>query len=306
MRVPTTFECRPTAPNLPSTSLPDELMIEWVGIPNGATASIFLPAASADDIVKTAGQLYGGQRLTRSDPFTVECDANNVTYIPIPSGSLSDYAGLLTLDVPSGISGSGPRRVIARQITNAAPSRDSVRRSQVRRKVLGSFQLTISVDTAQTLLEPEERLLAFFRWILLTLASGDRWRPVIERYVGEIVIRVKVFGGDPTAIPPSQVGAIPSRPVSAGGQPPVAGQVGTTGKIERLTYDRFGDFEGFVLLSDSGAWLSFHTRQRHFAELARWAWRSQIRVTIFAPDHEPREPDRILLHAPPGAGPAFP
>ena len=60
MRVPMSFECRPTAPSLPSASLPDELMIDWVGVPSGATASIFLPAASAADIVKTAGRLYGG------------------------------------------------------------------------------------------------------------------------------------------------------------------------------------------------------------------------------------------------------
>jgi hypothetical protein len=297
MRVPLTFECRPTTANLPSTSLPDELMIDWVGIPNGATASIFLPAASADDIVNTAGRLYGGQRLTRRDAHTVECEANNVTYIPIPSGSISDYTGLLTLDVPSGIRGRDRCKVIARQITNAVTPRDAaVTRPQLRRRVLGSFQLTVSVGTAQTLLEPEERLLAFFRWILSTLGDADRWRPVIERYVGEIVLRVKAFGGDPSSIQPSQVGAI-----SGGVRPPVAGQVERTGKIEGLIYDRFGDFEGFVLRSDSGARLTFHTRERHFAELAGWVWRSQIRVTIFARDHETREPERILLHAAPDA-----
>jgi hypothetical protein len=307
MRVPVSFECRPTARNLLSTSLPDELMIDWVGVPSGATASIFLPAASADDIVRTAGRLYGAQRLTRSDAHTVECDASNVTYVPIPAGSGSDFAGLLTLDVPSGFRKSARCKVIARQVTNATTSRDiAVRRPQIRRKVLGSFQLTVPVGTAQALLEPEERLLAFFRWILSTLGSGDRWRPVIERYVSEIVLRVKEFGGDPSAIPPSQVGAIPSKPPPGAGPIPVAGGLEKTGKIEGLLYDRFGDFEGFILRPESGAKLAFRTRERHFAELAGWAWRTQTLVTIFARDHEPREAERILLHAPPGALPPFP
>ena len=119
--------------------------------------------------------------------------------------------------------------------------------SQIRRKVLGSFQLTVPFGTADALLEPEERLLAFFRWILSTLDSGDRWRPVIERYVCEIILRVKGFGGDPSKIPPSPVGAIPSKSPPGVGPGSVAGKVESTGKIEGLLYDRFGDFEEFIL-----------------------------------------------------------
>jgi hypothetical protein len=307
MRVPITFECRPTAPGLPPTSLPDELMIAWEGVPHGAKASIFLPSASADEILATAGRLYGGQRLTKSDPHTVECDASQVTFIPIPSGSLSDYAGLLTLDVPSGIGRKAPCKVTARQITNVEARRGADTHAQIRRKVLGSFQLAVPVGTARTLLEPEERLLAFFRWILSTLSSGDRWYPVIERYVREIALRVKIFGGHPIAIPPSQVGAIPYKPGHGGRGPPrTTAQLETTGKIERLIYDRFGDFEGFVLRSVSGPAPTFYTQERHFTELARWAWRSQIVVTVFASDHERHRPDRLELHAPSGEGPDFP
>jgi hypothetical protein len=281
-------------------SLPDELMIDWTGVPKGAIASIFLPAADADGILKKAASLYGGQNLTRTDAHTLVCEANNLTYIPIPAGSISNYAGLLTLDIPSGIS-VGPCKVIARQVTNGtAPNRD--RRIPAPRRVLGAFQLTVAVGTARTLLEPEERLLAFFRWILSTLAVGDRWHPVIQRYVGEIALRVKVFGGDPGIIGPSQVGAIPRKPASpsgAGGPSHPSSESERSGKIEGLVYDRFGDFEGFVLHTDCGAKVTFHTRERHFAELAKWAWSAQMRVTVFARDNQPRVPERIVLHTPP-------
>jgi hypothetical protein len=71
MRFPTTFECRPTAPGLPVHSLPDELMIDWSGVPEGATASIFLPAADAASIQKQAAGLYGGQSLKLADTRTL-------------------------------------------------------------------------------------------------------------------------------------------------------------------------------------------------------------------------------------------
>ncbi len=43
--------------------------------------------------------------------------AVGVTYIPIPSGSASNYAGLLTLEIPAGTFNK-PCKVTARQITN--------------------------------------------------------------------------------------------------------------------------------------------------------------------------------------------
>lgn len=303
---PLIFECRPTVTHLPSTSLPDELMIEWVNVPNSATASVFLPGASAAEIMKTAGQLYGGQRLTSSDAHTLECFANGVTYIPIPSESLSDYAGLLSVRIPSAIGSTNPCKVVVRQVTNANVSVDSVRRPQIRRKVMGSFQLTVPVSVAGTLLEPEERLLAYFRWILSTLAIGDRWQPVIQRYVDEIVLRVKAFGGDPAVILPSQVGSIVANLVSERGRAPAVREIEATGKIERLAYDPFGDFEAFVLRTDSGASVTFHTRERHFVELVSWAWRTQIRVTVLSRNGQPREPKGIQLHAPASVPPDFP
>jgi hypothetical protein len=277
-------------------------MIDWMGIPKGSTGSIFLPAADARAIQGRAKSLYGGQILTTSDAHTLVCEANNVTYIPIPSGASSYYAGLLTLEVPQGTRVKACK-VIARQVTDAAPS-ERIRGVGIRRKILGSFQLGIEIEDARTLLSSEERLLAFFRWILSTLSVGDRWYQVILRYVGEISERVRQFGGNPGIIAPSPAGAIPGTPIShpsPGKGHTSQGQLEETGKIGGLIYDRFGDFEGFNLLTEHGARVTYHTRERHLAKLAGWAWRAQILVTVFTDNAEPRVPDRIVLHAPPGS-----
>lgn len=44
------------------------------------------------------------------------------------------------------------------------------------------------------------------RWIKDAKAPGDRWSPVLDRYVAQIAERVQGFGGDPQRIPPSPTG----------------------------------------------------------------------------------------------------
>jgi hypothetical protein len=265
--------------------------------------------------LSTASSLYGAQRFAKVDAHTLTCDADSahVTYLPIPAGSLSHYAGLMTLDVPSPVAARGCT-MTARQITNAITLRGAELRFPQRRKVLGTFQINVPIETTQDLLGPEERLYAFFQWILSILSSGDRWYPVIERYVCEIALRVKIFGGDPNGIAPFPGGAVPGRPVHPGrggghpvrggghpgdsGHSPTCDQIERTGKIEGLEFDRFGDFDSFILHVDTGAKTVYYARERHLAELARWAWQAQYRVTVFSSTQHPNRPDRIILHTP--------
>jgi hypothetical protein len=74
------------------------------------------------------------------------------------------------------------------------------------RKVLGSFQLTIPVQTKQVLLEPEERLLSVLRWIAKSIPQDNRWHPVFHRYLKQIAGRVDALGGDSTQVSPSSSG----------------------------------------------------------------------------------------------------
>jgi hypothetical protein len=123
----------------------------------------------------------------------------------------------------------------------------------------------------------------------------------MERYVQEIAPRVKAFGGDPARIGPSPTGQLgPHHPPHRQPEPfpgPRPGQVAYTGKIERLIYDRFGDFEGFVLRTDHDAEQQFRSREDRLAELARWAWQARITTTVLADEHEPYLAIRLDMHA---------
>ena len=63
-RAPQTFEIRPTPAGRPVGFPHDELMIEWGDVPAGSSASIYLPASSASDILAIADQTYTSHRLT--------------------------------------------------------------------------------------------------------------------------------------------------------------------------------------------------------------------------------------------------
>jgi hypothetical protein len=91
---------------------------------------------------------------------------------------------------------------------------------------------------------------------LLQTPPQKRWYPVLLRYIADIAGRVLGFGGDPDTIQPSPVGDVPGlkRP-----PPPTVREV--TGKIETIIYDHFGDFEGFVLETQSGGHHHFYSRE---------------------------------------------
>jgi hypothetical protein len=306
-RIPQTFECRATQPELPADVLPDELMIDWVGVPAGATAAFFLPAASSDEIVEQAGRLYGGQRVTRVDPYTVRTDATGVTYLPIPTAAAGNLAGLLTLELPAGSPTGARYQAIVRQLSTSTSSPLAADAAAVRapvrgdRHVIGAFQLSVPIVPADELLPSDERSLAFFRWVLTTIASTDRWYPVIGRFIRELELRVSDLGGDPARIAPSPTGSVGHHPPPLHPAPHPQPGHGTlaeqTGKIDELLFDRFGDFEGFVLKTDSGPIERYYSRDPGLAELAVWAWQSRLRTTVISEPAHPHQPIRIHLHA---------
>jgi hypothetical protein len=66
------------------------------------------------------------------------------------------------------------------------------------------------------------------------------------------------------------------------------------GKIERLVYDRFGEFEAFALESASGHVRRFESHEPHIAELAMRARREHWRVAVDV-DDDPHRPTSISL-----------
>lgn len=313
----TTFEIRPTPTGLPTGQTPDELMIDWGNTPKGVVASIYLPAVSADTVLAMADRMYTTHRLVRADAHTLQCKTGGITYVPIPPGGTVNYAGLLTVDLPDHLPRGDVYTVAVQQVTNAfgtvAPPPPPPPQIKARRKVaaaaaaapaeiewrriLGAFQLTIPVHTRHSLLLREERDLSVLRWIGEAIPHHSRWYLVFHRYLEQIGGRVKSFGGDPGQILPSPTGdgRRKHRPHE---EPEHEARMAFTGKIAGLIFDRFGDFEGFLLVTEDGE-RKFCSREKDVEELAERAWRERLRITVWAERHEPHRPLSIIVRQPP-------
>jgi hypothetical protein len=308
-RIPNTFELKPSSQNL--SQKPDELMISWGDIPSGSVARIYLPGISADEIVELAAKGYSAAKLTPVDNHTIECSVDQITYIPIPPGPSLNHTGLLTIDLPEGIKKGQNFNLVVHQVTqslrgfDAAPKQEAVLDAEAAavdavskprwRRIRGSFQIVIPVQTKDVMLEDEERLFSILKWILESIPGDDRWYDVFRRYVEEMGNRVRGLGGKPESIPPSPTG---HWKVSKPSGPAPKGEITFSGKVCGLVYDRFGDFEGFLLDTDDGEW-RFHCREHEIEDLVSCAWSERIAITVFTRRNEPHLPKSIILRRAP-------
>jgi hypothetical protein len=308
-----TFEVRPSAFGLQHDRTPDEIMIDWNSLPVGTTASIYLPAVLANEVIAMASRMYTAHDLGASDEHTIECAARGITYIPVPTGSGIDFAGLLSVNLPPKIRRGQVFNIVVRQVTDAfglrkppnpegkgrrraAPS--AVGRSEIRwRRTVGAFELAIPIHAKEVLLEPEERVLSLLRWVQKAIPKQSRWFSVFERYLGYIGDRVIGLGGDPTQVPASPFGDTetkPSRPEPCGPE----ARIHCTGKVSSLIFDRFGDFEGFLLDTEDGE-RKFFSRENEIEELVERAWCERLRMTVFVERDQPHRPLSIIVREPP-------
>jgi hypothetical protein len=311
---------------LPLWQVPDELMIDWGNTPVGAHASVYVPSLNVDDILDMARRMYSSHRLARLDDHTLRCVTGGITYIPIPPGISINYPGLLSVELPSGLPKGYVYTAVVRQVTNAfgwtgsqkppavqirsrhkasASTHGGDRRLIEWRRVIGAFQLTIPVKHSSGLLLTEERQLSVLRWIGESIPYHSRWYPVFQRYLQKLGGRVKSFGGDPGKILPSPTGHGTGKPGKGGHgeHHPHHGHEHEhgwpfTGKIACLVFDRFGDFEGFLLDTEDGD-RKFLSREKDVAELAERAWRERLRITVWADKDGPCQVLSVVIHRPP-------
>ena len=314
-RVPQTFDLRPSRPlsalagNL--LDQPDELMIDWGNTPVGSAASIYWPQIDAAEVLKLALRMYPTHQLSTADKHTLQCQVTTgATYVPIPAGTGQHIAGLFTVDLPQTVITGEQFKIVVRRISTRAIKDDSpahagaaagtvagTRNSGSRmtasnwRYVVGTFQVTIPVSTREHLLWPEENTLAIMKWRLSRLAPTNRWHPVLQRYVAYLGAKVSGLGGNPGAILPSPSGV----PVVCH---PHEGAQSITGKIATIAFDRFGDFEGFCLLSEHGHVNHFVSREHATLDLVRRAWFERDTVIVYFQPEERRIPVSIVLRSP--------
>jgi hypothetical protein len=311
-RVPQTFDMRPSAPYEADAhdllNLPDEVMIDWGNVPDGSRASIYWPQVSALDVIAQASKLYPTHELTASDAHTLNFACRGQTYIPVPAGSGTNFAGLLTVDLPQTVVAGQEFTAVVRRLTTKKPTvtapppqapQTVVARRDPKpitnwRSVTGSFGVTIPVATPSQILPSDSNTLAIFKWRLSQMSPDNRWYPVLERYVGYVEDRIRGMGGKPGTIAPNPYGNIPLPTTVT----PVhhRREHGETGKVEGLIYDRFGDFEGFLLETEAGHEQRFRSREAEIEELVRYAWRDRIVITVLADRDRPTS--IILRRAP--------
>ena len=77
------------------------------------------------------------------------------------------------------------------------------------RYVTGSFLVKIPVQKESTILPGDENLLAILKWRLGLIGPGNRWYPVLLRYICYLSGRIDGMGGNASQIPPSPDGYQP-------------------------------------------------------------------------------------------------
>jgi len=304
--MPQPFEVRSTPATVAQA---DELMITWGNTPAGSKASLYLPAVNASEIIALANAAYASHALTAADAHTVSCPVGGVTFMPIPKG-MGRFAGLLSVELPAGIVRGDVYHIAVRQITEAAavggrPGQIAVHSASVGkaprrftwRQLVGAFQVTITISMKEPLLYPEERLLSWLKWRISVTPHTNRWYPVLLRYIELIGGRVAGFGGNPGQILPSPYGdgTGKHRPRGEGER-----HIRATGKVAGLIFDRFGDFEGFILDTEDGE-RTFYSREREIKEIAKKAWCDRLRITVVSERDERHRPLSIVVHPPPAS-----
>jgi len=316
-RIPQAFDTRPSRALVQQggqlLDYPDELMIDWGNTPAGSQANIYWPQVNAQDVLKLAARLYGVHPFSAADANTIQCKTTKgVTYLPIPPATGKNFAGLFTLDLPNTIHAGQEfnikiRRVSSRQLATqvviptprigAAASTSTGKHKFTRnwRYITGTFQVTVPVGNDKLLLLPEENTLAILKWRLENMSPAYRWYPVLQRYISYVAGRVNGFGGDAGSVKPSPTGF---HPIGDGGKGPGERRIAFTGKVCALIYDRFGDFEGFVLETVEEE-RRFSGREAEIELVVNRALVERIVTTVVVELDAPHRPESILLRCPP-------
>jgi hypothetical protein len=295
--IPQTFDIRPSPTIILGKDIllqyPDELMIDWGNTPPGSTASIYWPQVNAFQVLHLESKLYGSHVLSAADANTIRCDVTRgITYVPIPSGTGQNFAGLLTIDLPPTVVRGQEFNIVIRRVATRRVQEEPTPRIELTAKptprnrarhnkrdvnwryVTGTFQVRIPVSTHDAILSAEENTIAIFKWRLNAMSPENRWYPVLQRYISLISARVAGLGGDPDAIPPSLRGAPDGREASC------EHLIEYKGKVKEVIYDCFGDVEGFVLSDCCGARV-FKTREREIGKIAVQACQGGLELTVY-------------------------
>jgi hypothetical protein len=247
--------------------------------------------------------MYPSNILTASDAHTVQCKVTGgVTYVPIPTSSGEDFAGLFTVDLPTTVVvgqefnilvrrvGRAQSEIIELQARKRGKNKDALSGSSEWRYIIGTFQVKIPVATAAVMLRPEEDTLAILKWRLQQMSPASRWYPVMQRYIEIVAGRVAGLGGDPNAIPPSLTGApLPT-------YDPCKDLVHFRGKVEEVFFGCSGELTGFVL-EECCQCHRLCSHEPAIAEIALRALKERLTLSVYVLRSDPERITRLSIVA---------
>src|SRR5580658_8530653 len=96
---------------------------------------------------------------------------------------------------------------------------------------------------------------------------------------------------DASTVAQPQTGASPSLiPVGIGHGHLPPGPCAWTGRVDRIVFDRLGEFEGFYLRTRDGGWHRFYSSELPVLQLARRAWKQRMVTTVLVDCDHSEEP----------------
>lgn len=329
-RIPQTFDIRPSQQLMQIQgsllNYPDELMIDWGNTPLDSIANIYWPQVNVADVLNLATQLYGTHLLSSAEANTIQCKVTKgVTYVPIPVGSGENFAGLLTIDLPTTIVEGEEFNIIIRRITTRRGQRQFVAdklkvnaglhsgteshkeapnenpdnapgegpfNERVKfknwRYVTGTFQVKIPVATAKTMLAPEQNTLAILKWRFQQMSPANRWYKVMQRYIVYLTARVNGLGGNADNVKPSPLGYWEIPPDKD------EERCEFTGKICQVLFNCYGEFEGFIL-KDCSKEHKFKSHEPLIGNLVMRACRERMKISVCVDKKDKDKIGKIIL-----------
>lgn len=258
---------------------PDELVIDWGNLPRESLVTFYMPQVDAAEVVRYAGTRQSPGNLKLVGPGTVACRVSDVGFLPIPGPLDATIAGLVSVQLPPGVSVGETYRVVLRQVgARGGQTRNGMR-------VLGTTEFQIKVGIAKDLLPKQIHKLSVLRHVAKAIPAGNRWAPVFARYLAELEDRVRAFGGDPDS-PEAAASPTGNGEDAEGHEHPSGDRPGSdtgrgcfTGRVRRVVYDCAGAFEGFELYDCDGS-AAFRSCERGIERIVLHACERDLSVSV--------------------------
>jgi hypothetical protein len=167
---------------------PDELLFRWWNLPDQSEVTVRFGDVDTDEVMRLAGLRLSPVAFTVVDNRTLQLDVAGTTWVPLPGGRQTHIPALLTVKLPEGVKSGTTYRMSVHQVDGRSG------------RVIGAFELTIPVSTAELILDDEIRTLSVMRYILTTIPPSNRWHPIMQLYVHGLAQKVDALGGDSGAV----------------------------------------------------------------------------------------------------------